>query len=238
MRKNSIAHLPLLIIIVTLIFVSGCSEKKSPFYTIAKDPTWQPLNFEQNQGMINTSLSILLLRIAKEKNFRVHLLDVSSIQLLFGLEKNEYDAVLTTLTPDTISNIHFDFSKPLFSLGPVLIVSKDSQITNIKELAGKIIGISPFDNSILIAQQVPESIIRMFTLMPEALDALEKRELDGVLMGAIPAKQLTESLYKGRLKIVSGPLNQEAIRMIVLKGKNQELLEKVNGFLHSTAIVD
>jgi polar amino acid transport system substrate-binding protein len=232
MGKNTTWIQLFFVIIAMSIFTFGCAQKRGKFYSIARDPTWSPLDFEQNQGDINNYLVSTLLRAGKEKKFRFRLLDVGSAQLLFGLENEEYDAVLSTITPNKILEKRFDFSKPFLALGPVLIVNKDSGIRGMKDLEGKIIGVTlSSDNTTLIAQSVQDSIIRNYISMPEALEALQKKELDGVLMRVIEAKQLVGSLYKNSLEIATEPLNQDGIRLVVLQGKNEDLLKKINASL-------
>ncbi len=62
----------------------------------------------------------------------------------------------------------------------------ESQETSLNQMKGKIIGMSQFDESVLIAQQYPV-IIKLYQEMPAALEDLVQGRIDGLLMTALDA---------------------------------------------------
>jgi ABC-type amino acid transport substrate-binding protein len=113
-------------------------------------------------------------------------------------------------------------------LGPVLIVSASSQAASLSDLGGRIVAVNQFDESVLIVQKYPSIVIQLYENKSSALESLKNGEVDGVLMPVLDAKSLLDSLYLGEFKIVTPPLNNKALRLITLKGKNHALIRSFN----------
>ena len=129
------------------------------------------------------------------------------------------------MEPDVETNQQFDFSQPFLLIGPVLVVRKDSPITKLSELEGKIVGISPYNHSVLIAQKIPHVIIRNYEHMPQALVDLTSGKLEALLLDNIIAKSFINNGFGKVLKIASPPLSHEGLRVMTLKGKHKKLLK-------------
>lgn len=231
MKSRQLLVWPCLIfaLLATTIFSYGCAKRKGPLYIVGFDPLWQPLNFEQNQGAINTFISAKLLQIAEMQKFRVDLVSADGLQLLPGLESGRYDAILSTLNNKDQTALLYDFSDPILQLGPVLLVAKDSNICTINDLNGKIIAISPYNNdATLLVQKVPDAIIRSYENKAIVLEQLVDHQVDAVMMGLVDAKQFTTSLFKGRVECITTPLTDQSIRLLVLKGTHSSFLRRFN----------
>jgi|GEM_PF-846008 len=230
---------PLIIFTAILTFVCfGCSSKHKKEYTVGIDPTWHPVDFLENQGAVNAFINSLLVKSAAMEQMQISFVEGPIDTLLRALHAQKLDAIATTLEPTPLNQKKYTFSDPLLSLGAVLIVPIDSDVTKISELNGKIIAVAQFDNSILLAQENESSIIETYQSNGSILERLEKGEVDGVLMEAIPAEQLVRARFQKSAKIVTPPLSNEAIRLMTLYHKEHHLIKRINSALKALKQTD
>lgn len=208
------------------LFFASC-QKQQHYYVIAKDPAWLAVQDVPVLGPLNIFIQALMIEIAKKAKFKVNVVDISEFELYQGLARENYQGVLSTIFPDNVNLETYDFSQPFLLIGPVLVVREKDQITKLDDLKEKILGVPVYGTSIYVAQKVPNVIIKEYEVITNALLDLKQGEVDGVLMSTLLASSLMPK-YKGELKIATPPLTNEAIRLLVLKGKNQKLLQDVD----------
>ncbi len=198
-------------------------------YIIGEDPTFYPYNFEEKTAAVTGYLEALIQEISQKEKIEIELIQIGSLSLLNFVSNKELDGALTTLSSSHENRDAYDFSTPLLKLGPLLVVRKNSKVSNLGQLKGKIVGISPFDNSVFIVQKYPSIMMRPFTTYPTALRSLMKGEIDGVLLPALGAHALVNSFqFGGALKIVTSPLNEEGIRLLSRKENAEDLITPFN----------
>lgn len=197
-------------------------------YSIGRDPTWFPLHLNQIAPKLTAFTNAAIQEIAKNEGAPLQIINISWVQLFQALEEGEVAGIFTTLSPNVITNEKYTFSDPFVLLGPVLILPYGSTATSLDDLSGKIVAINQFDESVLIIQQYPSIVIKLYQNMPDILETLASGEIDGVLMPLLDAERLIPSLYPTTLKIASAPLNNKAIRLITLQGANHSLMRNFN----------
>lgn len=213
-------------LIIFLVSVKSCSQAEILPYKIARDPTWYPLNLSNKKEDVLAFSDELLTKIAEDKHFNIDLILVGPQNLLPGLKKQQFDAIVSVVTPSLLSNREFIFSKPFFLLGPVLLVREDSTVTSIKEMQGKTIGVKRGALSVFELIKHPSIILVPFDNILSSLDDLEEGQIDGVLINTIMGYQYSTGLYKGRLKVATHPLTNEGLRIVALRGTPGEKLIK------------
>lgn len=219
----------LLVLCAGFLFTS-CGQKTIHYgpYSIGRDQSWFPLSIGQHTPNLNAFTNALVQEIAETEDVPLHLVNINWVQLFQTLEQEEVAGIFTSLSPNVITQNKYTFSDPFLLLGPVLVVPYESEVTSLDEMEGKIVAINQFDDSILIVQKYPSIIIRLYQNMPTALEDLNSGKIDGVLMGNLDAHALVPHLYSYELKIATEPLNDKALRLITLKGKNQKLMKAFN----------
>lgn len=213
---------------ITLFFLCAGCEESTPYYghySIGRDSTWFPLDFGVQTADINAFVNTLVLEIEKEEKVPYRIVDTDWIILMEGLEQDLYAGVFSSLSPTPENQNILTFSEPFLKIGPVLIVRTESQETSLNQMKGKIIGMSQFDESVLIAQQYPV-IIKLYQEMPAALEDLVQGRIDGLLMTALDAAPFISNIYHESLKIISPPLTDKGLRLITIKGKHESLQER------------
>jgi len=228
LKKNWYWILPLLLLLSLLLAFRGCSNtsiigtKKS--FIIGRESNWQIELLGRERNLIGFT-NDLLAHIAKENDLRFRWIETNPNHLLTGLDNDSYDFILTTMRPNMINQEQYDFSELMFDLGPVLIVREDLQITSLKEMRSKPIGISYGFATNFNAIRTPginvyDLALIYYDNMNRALEDLNHDKIDGVIMKAIPAYAITQGLYAGRLKVVTAPFNDEGLRIVSLKNSS------------------
>lgn len=221
------------VLLIFLIFLASCntSREEGHPYTIARDPSWLPLQFKEMTSNINGFTNGLVLELAKVENRPFALVDVAWNQLFDGLERDEYGGIFTSLGPNPISIERYSFSDPLLLLGPVLVVPIDSPAHSLADLRDRTVQVFQYDDSVLIVQKYPSILIETYQNSILALEDVAQGKASGALVPNLEARALITALYPDRLKIATEPLSDKGIRVITLKDQNQDLLQDFNAGL-------
>ncbi len=138
-----------------------------------------------------------------------------------------------TVTEDRLVNVNF--TTPYISAGQVIIVTEDSPIAGVADLAGKTIGVqlgTTGDSYVSDPANVEGATVERYNKGFEAVQALTQGKIDAVVIDNEPAKSFVES-GEG-IKILDEPVTEEEYAIAVSKD-NEALLEAVNGVLSDMA---
>ncbi|AAD18743.1 glutamine-binding periplasmic protein precursor [Chlamydia pneumoniae TW-183] len=217
---------------VGLIFF-GCSRVKREVL-VGRDATWFPKQFGIYTSDTNAFLNDLVSEINYKENLNINIVNQDWVHLFENLDDKKTQGAFTSVLPTLEMLEHYQFSDPILLTGPVLVVAQDSPYQSIEDLKGRLIGVYKFDSSVLVAQNIPDAVISLYQHVPIALEALTSNCYDALLAPVIEVTALIETAYKGRLKIISKPLNADGLRLAILKGTNGDLLEGFNAGLVKT----
>ena len=223
-----------LFIFCSLFFLTGCgsSPSSSQNYEIAIDPTWAPLNFQDRQNNVLGFATELLTEVSKQESISISLLNTNWDSLFEGLKVQKYQAVLSSLYPYNFNQDLYSFSDPFLQLGPVLIVQAESSAQSLEDLSEKAVGTVLGSPEVLLLEKDPTILIHTYDNIPDTLNDLAAGNIQAALIPSLTARAYVNHLYFRKLKIVSKPLTEEALRLITLKGKSPQLVEKFNKELH------
>lgn len=230
-KKTAIALLFLLFLWLGLRSCSNNEALKDHVFLIAADNKWFPSLAGKEQYMQGFTTD-LLQEISREEDFRFRFMPAGSSQIYSNLDRGMYDAAIGSLIPDIFHREKYTFSDPFYLLGPVLVVPEDSTIKTIQDLDGKSIGIRRGSSAVFILTGYPGIALVTFGNMNDALVSLLEDRLDAVIMDSMIAHYYMQGVFAGRLKVVTNPLTEDGLRMIVLHGDTGEyLIEKFNAGL-------
>ncbi|SYX08627.1 Sulfate starvation-induced protein 7,glutamine ABC transporter periplasmic protein,lysine-arginine-ornithine-binding periplasmic protein,Bacterial extracellular solute-binding proteins, family 3 [Chlamydia poikilotherma] len=225
--KNS-SKLYFLALLCFLPFVFlGCSREKKELL-VGRDTTWFPKQFGIYTANINAFLNDLVSEINYRENLNINIVNQDWIHLFENLDDQKTAGAFTSILPTAEMLDHYQFSDPILLTGPVLVISEGSPYKSIQDLRGKLIGVYKFDSSVLVGQDIPDAVLSPYQHVPIALEALSSGCYDALLAPVIEVTALIDTAYKGRLKIISQPLNQDGLRLVVLRGEKNSLLEGFN----------
>lgn len=193
-------------------------------YSIGQDTRWRKLHLMGKETTLSAFNNELLMSIAKQEHFRIHLKVTSDP--VAEVEQDKIQGALTALQPSYLNENRLLFSEPYFLIGPVLIISPKAPIEGWNEKGRKIIGVPTQSSMLLSLEEDPSVQIKIYDDILTALADLSERRIDGAIFPAIPAYTYVHTFYKNELKIATLPLNDEGIRLVARKDKVGETLIK------------
>lgn len=217
--------------ILLLLVLLCCCENKNHQQKVALDPTWSPLHLEARNAQLVGFSTEILQKISDSQKLPLVKITTDSHYLLEDLLQGKYEAVLSSFPPYNFNKDRFDFSESYLLLGPVIVVSKSSNISSIKQLKKKAVGVLSDTNALLI-ESVPETLIHQYSSKARALEDVHTGVLDAALIDVLSAYAYCEDLYQDKLKVASLPLTNEALRLITARNKNGSLIKAFNKEIH------
>jgi polar amino acid transport system substrate-binding protein len=219
---------------IAFFSMTGCSSNNSnPELHIGQDSRWPTVNLMGKEPNFNAFNTDLLAAIAKKEKLRIHLVSVSATELLPELEQGKLKGILTNLKPDYTNEKRLLFSDIYFPTGPVLITSLIPREGR-NEMAKKIIGVQSHPPLHLGLEKDPDIQMKIYDDILKALADLRAGSIDGVIFAALPAHIYTRTFYRGELKVVTGPLNDDGVRFVTLNNEEgQTLISQFNAGLEA-----
>ncbi|MFA6916086.1 MAG: transporter substrate-binding domain-containing protein [Parachlamydiales bacterium] len=228
--RKPFVRIPLLIILGLLVLwgiLRSCSDEamRKDYFRIGRDVTWYPLDLggkEQNMvGFTND----LFDEISGMEDLHLEIFDVTSKSLIFGLERGNWEGALSSMPADVVNRQKYEFSKPLYILGYVLLVPIDSTIKSFDDIDGKIIGIlkeQALESS--IAQK--DAIFTPYPRISKAIEDLSANRIDAVIIDFVSSQRYLQGVYSKKIKIVTAPSQEDSIRLVAKKGTSGAYLIK------------
>jgi len=205
------------VIAILWLVIRGCSagpDIRKRTFQIGRDSTWYPMDLRGKEKAMVGFTNDLIAAIGKQQDFRSIVFEVGPNALLDGLNIGNYDAILSSMPPNTINRKRYGFSDPFYLVGPVLLVSEDSDIDSMEDMSGRILGIESGSLQIFNITEPPDIVIIPYDSGATALEALDEGVIDGVLLDALRAHVWAEGFYAGRLKVATSPLTNRGLRLV------------------------
>lgn len=210
-----------------LFLASSCSTGPTIEYKIGIDPSWYPLDLTGKEKNVLAFSTELLQQISQHEKIQITQVIMSWDNLLGGLQKRQYDGMLSSMQPYLFTQNQYDCSELYLQTGPVLIVSASSSVNSLSLLNGKEVAVQD-ETGINILEKYPGIIIRTYDSIPKALNDVLTGTIDGALVNAISAYAYCNDLYQGQLKVATSPLNSEGLRLVTLHGEAGDLMQAFN----------
>ncbi len=215
--------------LLALFFLGGCHEREErKMLRIGIDASWAPLDFDAMQPYVYGYTEDFLMEIAHYSGLEFEKINANQDTLLSGMSNHVYDAVLSYLPPYEFNQARYDFSDNYLTTGPVLVASKTSSSLSLQKLSNQVVGIISGSDSVLVLEANPDVIIRSYESIPDLLNAVVLEEITACVLDRLHALKYVRDLYSKSLKVVSDPLNQQGLHLVVLKGTHPNLLRAFN----------
>lgn len=215
-----------LIIILTLI-LSGCGKNKNEIIMVT-EAGFAPYEYYENGEIVGVDVAIAE-EIAKElgKKLVVKNIDFDSIVSELKSGKADFAAAGMSITEERKKQV--DFTIEYVTSNQVVVVKKDSSLTDITQLDGKRIAVQLGTvGDSYVTENYKNSEINRQKKFLVAAEAVKNNKADCIVMDQIPAQQLVSQ--NPELKILDGILFKDSYGMAVKKG-NTELLDTMNTVL-------
>jgi polar amino acid transport system substrate-binding protein len=218
----------ILFLLILLCTFSSCGEKAKPERRVGVDPSWYPLELGPQANSVTAFSTEILTTIGRLEQISFVKVTVNWDDLMEGLQKNRYEAILSSKPPYIFNMKFFDFSEIYLPLGPVLVVGTNSSLDSIDHLAGKEIAVIPGSSSALILEKSRGVLIRTYDSIPAALNDTLLQTVDGAMIDYLSAVIYCRDLYQGMLKIATPPLNGEGLRLVTKHDAAPDLIKGFN----------
>ncbi|MGD6969309.1 transporter substrate-binding domain-containing protein [Rossellomorea vietnamensis] len=212
----------------------GTGEGGGTTYTVGTDTTYPPFEFEEGGEYKGIDID-LINAIAEEEGFEIELKPMDFGGIIPALQADQLDVAIAGMSITDDRKEKVDFSDPYFDAGLTLVVSEDNNdITSIEDLEGKTVavknGTTGADKAEELKDEVGIAEIRQFNDSPSMFQEVANGNAD-VLIEDYPVIAYQIKTKDLGLKTVGDRLNGDQYGIAVLKGENQELLEKINSGL-------
>lgn len=216
-----------------LIAFSGCQKRPHAEYVVAIDPNWFPMDVPGKEPYILAFSKELLQKIGEKEGVALNRVTVSWDNILEGLNKKEYQGILSLMQPYVFNKEKYDFSENFLETGPVIVMKQTATSSSVDTLYEKEIAIFSPKQETLVIQRYPDALIRLYDSVATALVDVAIGNIDAALIDSIEAHAYVLDIYKGQLKIVSKPLNDQGIKLVTLAKTNQKLVKIFNDGLEA-----
>lgn len=198
-------------------------------YVIGTDVTYPPFEFaNDNNKYVGIDID-LMKTIAKREGFQVEIKALGFNAAVQALESGQIDGVIAGMgiTPERRKT--FDFSDPYYKTGYVMAVAKNSSISSYKDLKGKRVAIKTGTAAANYAQSIQKKY-GFKTVTFDDSDNMYNDVISGNSVACFDDGPVLQYAVKTgtKLKLATKPADGGYYGFAVMKGQNQELLQKFN----------
>ncbi len=148
--------------------------------------------------------------------------------LLGGLQKGDYDILITCMSKSETRGKNVSFSDVYYKLPDVIVVRKDEKnIKSLSDLKDRTIGVQLGTGSEQLADKLKDTFreIKRYNYNPEAFTDLKFKRIDAVIVGY--AYAVNQIKADPAYKVIGKPLAEAEIVMVMPKGAD-DLTAKIN----------
>lgn len=219
-----------------LLSITACGSSsggagKNETVKIGIDTTYPPFEFEDGGEYVGIDIE-LIRAIADDQDFEIELKPMDFKGIIPALTAGQLDVAIAGMSITDDRKKKVDFSEPYFEAGLSLVVNKDnSEITGPEDLEGKKIAVKKGTTGADKAAELAEEYgaeLRLFDDSPAMFLEVSNGNSD-VLIEDYPVIAYAISQNTNlKLDIVGDRLNGDFYGIAVEKGKNADLLKKIN----------
>ncbi|MCB1083198.1 MAG: amino acid ABC transporter substrate-binding protein [Simkania sp.] len=213
-------------LLLAIVLVSCGAKGKT--YRIGIDPSYYPAPLGGKEAHVYAFSKELLRAISHEEGVFFETVTMAWDNLIYGLKNDQYDAMLSSITPRTTLQKTYTFSDPFLYINPVKKKKKEMKVRSVNHLRGKEISVESLSQEALLIEKYPGVNVHYYYSIPDAFEEIVTEQIDGILIDYLQATSYIRNLYREQVKIATPPLNDMGLRLVTLNGEEKELLEAFN----------
>lgn len=209
---------------------SSSTDSNKEVYTVGIDVTYPPFEFEKDGNYVGIDVE-LIEAIAEDQGFEVELKAMDFKGIIPALQAGQLDVAMGGMSITEERKNVVDFTEPYFNGGVSLIVNEaTTDIQSVEDLKGKRVAVKKgtvganFATS--IASEIGFEMVQFDDSPSMFLDVQNGNSV--ALFEDYPVISYAIAQQDLPLKIVGERLSDDQYGIGVLKGKNQDILEKIN----------
>lgn len=203
--------------------LSGCMGGKKTL-VMATNAEFPPYEYYEDDKMVGIDVDFAK-AIAADMGYKLEIIDMDFGSIIPSIQSGKADIAVAAISVTEEKLQQIDFSDPYETASQLIIVPKDSEISSVADLKGKLIGVENFTTGMIYASDIEDATLESFANGAQAIDSLKAGEIDAVVIDGEPAKVYTER--DNELRIIDEPLTEEEYAIGVAKN-NTILLKKIN----------
>lgn len=212
-----------------LLLALGSVQAQNRELVVGSSATYRPFAYENpSKEIIGYDVDIIK-AVAQKAGLQIKIVNTPWTGIFAALNNGDVDLIISGVTINDKRKQSYDFTTPYFEARQLIAVSRDSSVKNLKDLAGKKIGVVNGSTGDDIASREfgkTNSDIRRFESTPVVISELVNTGLDAAIGdNGVIAFRVQE--HK-QLKTVSDPSFPKEFFGIVVKQGNKALLDKLN----------
>ncbi|NLN65207.1 MAG: basic amino acid ABC transporter substrate-binding protein [Clostridiaceae bacterium] len=216
---------PILLTGVLLLAFTACSGGGDKQLVMATNAAFPPYEYYENEKIVGIDAEIAE-AIAKKLDMELKIEDMEFGSIITAVQTGKVDMGMAGMTITEDRLISVNFSTPYTTASQVIIVTEDSDITSVDDLADKSIGVQESTTGdIYISDEFPEADVQRYSKGVEAVQALIQGKVSAVVIDSEPAKVFVNQ--NEGLNILPEAYTTEEYAIAVSK-KNGALLDKLN----------
>lgn len=203
----------------------GSESEQKGTLVMATNAEFPPYEYWEGGQIVGIDAEVAA-AIADKLGMELRIDDMAFDATLAALQSGQADIVMAgmTVTPERQQNVNF--SEPYAEAHQVVIVTEDSEIATVDDLAGKKIGVQQnTTGDIYTTDDFGDEAVQRYNRGADAVMALSQGMLDAVVIDLEPAKAFVAA--NEGLKILDTQYADEEYAIAINKN-DTELLEKVN----------
>ena len=215
-----------------ILLALGSAQAQNKELVVGSSATYRPFAYESPTKEIVGYDVDMIKAVAQKAGLQIKIVNTPWTGIFAALNNGDLDLVISGVTINDKRKQSYDFTAPYFEARQLIAVQQNSSVKNLKDLAGKKIGVVNGSTGDDIASREfgkTSPDIRRFESTPVVISELVNNGLDAAIGdNGVIAFRVQE--HK-ELKTVSDPgFNKEFFGIVVKQG-NKALLDKLNSGL-------
>ncbi|MCA1985515.1 MAG: ABC transporter substrate-binding protein [Desulfovibrio sp.] len=168
--------------------------------------------------------------LAAELGVKVKFMDAEWQGLLGGLQKGDYDILITCMSKSEARGQNVNFSDVYYLLSDVVVVrTGETDIKGAEDLKGKVVGVQLGSGSEMLVDKMQGlKDVKKYNYNPEAFLDLKHKRIDALVVGY--AYAVNQIKADPSFSVAGAPLSEDEIVMVMPKGSDA-LTARINAAL-------
>jgi polar amino acid transport system substrate-binding protein len=209
-----------------LLLLSGMSAYADGVLIMATNPEFQPFEYMEGNQVVGFDVD-LAMEIAKDLGLELQIEAMAFDAIIAAIEVGKADVGIAgmSITEERLKTV--DFSVPYFNATQICIVKAGSEIAEMEDLYGKLIGVQLGTTGDIAASELSDKIERYQKGLDAILD-LRGNKLDAVILDKPVAESIVKALNDSSLILLESILFEDESYAIAIAQHQPELLESIN----------
>ncbi|MBL5766947.1 basic amino acid ABC transporter substrate-binding protein [Bacillus sporothermodurans] len=232
--------LALVLLVSCILILSACGKSSNgtssgdKTLSVGTEATFAPFEF-MKKGKVEGFDVDLLNAVAKEAGYKVDIKNTGWDAMLAGVKDESIDVGMAGVTINDKRKKSYDFSLPYFESINMIVVGKDSTVTNAKDLEGKKIGVQNGTTGQISSEKLfgeNNKNILKYETSAMAFMALENGDVDAVVTDNAVANEYVKKNPGKKVKTIDDKTNFSSEYYGILLPKGSELKSKFDKALN------